>query len=114
MQLDTGDRKGTYDLPFNDLIYRSHSVHRANFDPNEVQLSKLLNIKTGGCPEDCSYCSQSSQASGLAASKLMKLEEVMSEARQAKKTVLLDIAWELLGAARRRGMRRQSFPWSMA
>jgi len=80
--LETG--RAIYDLPFNDLIYRSHSLHRTNFDPNEVQLSKLLNIKTGGCPEDCSYCSQSVQASGLAASKLMKLEEVMSEARKAK------------------------------
>lgn len=80
--LETG--RAIYDLPFNDLIYRAHSVHRTNFDPNEVQLSKLLNIKTGGCPEDCSYCSQSTKASGLVASKLMKLEEVMSEARKAK------------------------------
>jgi len=75
-----------YDLPFNDLLYRSHGIHRANFDPNEVQLSKLLNIKTGGCPEDCGYCSQSAHASGLAASKLMKLDDVMSEARKAKES----------------------------
>lgn len=75
-----------YDLPFNDLLYRSHGVHRANFDPNEVQLSKLLNIKTGGCREDCGYCSQSAHASGLAASKLMKLDDVMSEARKAKES----------------------------
>lgn len=78
--------RALYDLPFNDLLYRSHSVHRANFDPNQVQLSKLLNIKTGGCPEDCAYCSQSAHASGVAASKLMKLDDVMSEARKAKES----------------------------
>jgi biotin synthase len=80
--LDTA--RALYDLPFNDLIYRSHTVHRTNFDANSVQLSKLLNIKTGGCPEDCGYCSQSAHhASGLTASKLMKLEDVVSEARKA-------------------------------
>lgn len=74
-----------YDLPFNDLLYRSHSIHRTNFDPNRVQLSKLLNIKTGGCPEDCGYCSQSAHhASGLTASKLMALQDVISEAHKAK------------------------------
>ncbi|MFJ6324802.1 MULTISPECIES: biotin synthase BioB [unclassified Rhizobium] len=74
-----------YDLPFNDLLFKSHSAHRANFDPNSIQLSKLLNIKTGGCPEDCGYCSQSAHhASGLKASKLMGLEDVMIEARKAK------------------------------
>ena len=74
-----------YRLPFNDLLFRAQSVHRQNFDPNRVQLSKLLNIKTGGCPEDCGYCSQSSHHStGLAASKLMDVEEVVAEARRAK------------------------------
>lgn len=74
-----------YDLPFNDLLYRSHSIYRVNFDPNRVQLSKLLNIKTGGCPEDCGYCSQSAHhSSGVAASKLMKLQDVISEAHKAK------------------------------
>ncbi|TCL64134.1 biotin synthase BioB [Rhizobium sp. BK251] len=73
-----------YDLPFNDLLYQSHTVHRTNFDANRVQLSKLLNIKTGGCPEDCGYCSQSAHhASGVTASKLMKLQDVVSEARKA-------------------------------
>lgn len=75
-----------YDLPFNDLLYRAQSVHRANFNPNEVQLSKLLNIKTGGCPEDCGYCSQSAHVSGIAASKMMKLDDVMLEARKAKES----------------------------
>ncbi|GAA5662109.1 biotin synthase BioB [Brucella intermedia] len=74
-----------YDLPFNDLLFEAQSVHRANFDPNRVQLSKLLNIKTGGCPEDCGYCSQSAHhASGLKASKLVSLDTVLEEARKAK------------------------------
>ncbi|MBT3745357.1 MAG: biotin synthase, partial [Candidatus Thioglobus sp.] len=50
-----------FDLPFNDLLFKAHSIHRENFDPNKVQVSSLLNIKTGACPEDCSYCSQSSK-----------------------------------------------------
>ncbi|PPQ28211.1 biotin synthase BioB [Rhodopila globiformis] len=74
-----------YALPFNDLLFKAHSVHRANFDPNRIQVSKLLNIKTGGCPEDCGYCSQSAHyASGLAASRLMQPEQVIAEARKAK------------------------------
>jgi biotin synthase len=74
-----------YRLPFNDLLFKAQSVHRRHFDPNRVQLSKLLNIKTGGCPEDCGYCSQSSHhATGLAASKLMEVERVVAEARKAK------------------------------
>jgi biotin synthase len=74
-----------YDLPFNDLLFRAHTVHRANFDPNTVQLSRLLSIKTGGCPEDCGYCSQSAHyPTGLKASKLMEVERVIAEARQAK------------------------------
>jgi biotin synthase len=74
-----------YRRPFNDLLFQAHSVHRQHFDPNRVQLSKLLNIKTGGCPEDCGYCSQSSHHStGLAASKLMDVETIVAEARKAR------------------------------
>jgi biotin synthase len=74
-----------YHLPFNDLLFRAQAVHRQHFDPNRVQLSRLLNIKTGGCPEDCGYCSQSSHhATGLAASKLMDVETIVTEARKAK------------------------------
>jgi biotin synthase len=74
-----------YRLPFNDLLFRAQTVHRQHFDPNRVQLSKLLNIKTGGCPEDCGYCSQSSHHStGLPASKLMDVETIVAEARKAK------------------------------
>ena len=74
-----------YKQPFNDLLFRAHAIHREHFDPNRVQLSRLLNIKTGGCPEDCGYCSQSSHhATGLAASKLMDVEKIVAEARKAK------------------------------
>ena len=74
-----------FDLPFNDLIFEAQTIHRKFFNPNEVQLCQLLSIKTGGCPEDCGYCSQSAFAeSDLGASKLMAVEEVLSEARKAK------------------------------
>jgi biotin synthase len=81
------DAWAIYQLPFNDLLFRAQSTHRQHFDPNRVQLSRLLNIKTGGCPEDCGYCSQSSHhATGLAASKLMDTEAVVAEARKAKQS----------------------------
>jgi biotin synthase len=74
-----------YQLPFNDLLFRAQSVHRRHFDPNRVQLSRLLNIKTGGCPEDCGYCSQSSHhTTGVGASKLMDVDTIVAEARRAK------------------------------
>jgi biotin synthase len=74
-----------FDLPFADLIFRAQSVHRQNFDANEVQISTLLSIKTGGCPEDCGYCSQSaSHETGLRASKLMAIEAVLKDAKAAK------------------------------
>jgi biotin synthase len=74
-----------YELPFNDLLFKAQTVHRQNFDPNRIQLSRLLSIKTGGCPEDCGYCSQSvHHATGLTASKLMEVERVVAEARKAR------------------------------
>ncbi|MEQ9518277.1 MAG: biotin synthase BioB [Parvibaculum sp.] len=72
-------------LPFNDLIFEAQTVHRLWFKPNEVQKSMLLSIKTGGCAEDCSYCSQSaSYETGLSASKMMEVEKVLAGARRAK------------------------------
>ena len=72
-------------LPFADLLFRAQSVHRAHFDANQVQTSTLLSIKTGGCPEDCGYCSQSAKnETGLKASKLMDVEAVLADARAAK------------------------------
>ncbi len=73
------------DLPFPDLLFQAQTIHRANFDPTRVQLSTLLSIKTGGCPEDCGYCAQSlHHQTGLPASKLMPLDEVLARAREAK------------------------------
>jgi len=77
--------KALYALPFPDLIFRAQTVHRMYFDPAEVQISTLLSIKTGGCPEDCGYCPQSAlHDTGLPASKLMEVEKVLAEARAAK------------------------------
>ena len=71
--------------PFNDLIFQAQKIHRQNFDPNQVQLITLMNIKTGGCPEDCAYCPQSAHYdTGLHAEKLLDLDEVLSQARVAK------------------------------
>lgn len=72
-------------LPFPELMFRAMNTHREHFDPTKVQISTLLSIKTGGCPEDCGYCSQSaSHDTGLKASKLMAVEKVLEEARVAK------------------------------
>jgi biotin synthase len=72
-------------LPFPELMFRAQAVHRANFDPCQVQISTLLSIKTGGCPEDCGYCPQAAAyETGTKAGKLMAVEAVLAEARAAK------------------------------
>jgi biotin synthase len=74
-----------FNLPFSDLMFQAQTVHRANFDPNEVQVSTLCSIKTGACPEDCKYCPQSARYdTGLEKEKLMKVEAVIEEAKAAK------------------------------
>ena len=74
-----------FDLPFNDLLFKAHSIHRQNFDPNQVQVSTLLSIKTGACPEDCKYCPQSARYNtGLQRERLMEVEAVVAKAQQAK------------------------------
>jgi len=74
-------------LPFADLLYKAQTIHRRYHDPNEIQLSTLLSIKTGGCPEDCSYCPQSARYNtGLEVEQLMPLDEVVAEALKAKTT----------------------------
>ena len=79
------DVEALYDLPFLDLLFAAQRVHREHFDPNEIQLSTLLSIKTGGCPEDCAYCPQSASFdTGVEASKLMPLAEVVQAAQAAK------------------------------
>jgi len=72
-------------LPFNDLLFRAHAVHREHHDPNAVQVSTLLSIKTGGCPEDCAYCPQAQRYdTGVQAQKLLEIDEVLARARAAK------------------------------
>ncbi len=108
-------------LPFNDLLARAHDVHRAHHDANAVQVSTLLSIKTGGCPEDCAYCPQSARyATGVKAEKLMPLDAVVEKAKQAKAAgatrFCMGAAWrspkdrdvekvaEMVGAVRALGM----------
>jgi biotin synthase len=80
-----GEIAALFALPFAELMFRAQAIHRAHFDPSEVQISTLLSIKTGGCPEDCGYCSQSSKHdTGLKATKLMDVEAVLADARAAK------------------------------
>jgi biotin synthase len=74
-----------FQLPFNDLVFRAHSIHRENFDANAVQISTLLSIKTGACPEDCAYCPQSAHfKTDLDVERLKPLDEVVEGACQAK------------------------------
>ena len=74
-----------YELPFAELVFRAQAIHRRHFAPGEVQLSTLLSIKTGGCPEDCAYCPQSARYdTDVKAEKLMDLAAVLNEARAAK------------------------------
>ena len=77
--------RALFALPFPDLMFEAQRIHRLHFDPCEVQISTLLSIKTGGCPEDCAYCPQSVHYdTGVKAEKLMSLPAVLAEARAAK------------------------------
>jgi len=110
-----------FDAPFADLLFHAQSVHRAHFDPNQVQISRLVSIKTGGCPEDCGYCSQSAHyKTGIKPTKLMALEDVVAAARAAKaagtQRLCLGAAWrsprardlelvcEMIGAIKAEGL----------
>ena len=76
-----------FDLPFNDLLFQAQTIHRRNFDANQVQVSTLLSIKTGACPEDCGYCSQSASSdTALEREKLLPLDEVISAAKAARES----------------------------
>jgi len=73
------------DMPFNDLLFKAQTIQRENFDPNEVQISTLLSIKTGACPEDCGYCSQSAKHdTSLEKERLLPLQDVIDQAAEAK------------------------------
>jgi len=79
--------KSIFTMPFNDLLFHAQTIHRQNFNPNEVQTSTLLSIKTGACPEDCAYCPQSGHYNtGLSKEQLMAIDEVLDNARKAKQT----------------------------
>ncbi len=85
MAYRVADVEALFALPFNDLLFQAHSTHRRHFDPNAVQVSTLLSIKTGGCSEDCGYCSQSARYyTGIDNEGLMPLDEVLAAARAAK------------------------------
>ena len=76
-----------YNMPFNDLMFKAQTVHRTHFDPNYVQVSTLLSIKTGACPEDCKYCPQSARYdTGLEKERLMEIEKVIQRAKEARAT----------------------------
>jgi len=80
-----GEVEALFALPFNDLLFAAQSLHRQYFDPNQVQVSTLLSIKTGACPEDCAYCPQSNRfETGLESEKLMEVEQVLEQARAAR------------------------------
>jgi biotin synthase len=79
--------RALFELPMNDLLFQAQSVHRQHFNPNEVQVSTLLSIKTGSCPEDCKYCPQSAHYNtGLEKQRLMEVEAVLNKAKQAKES----------------------------
>ena len=76
-----------YAMPFNDLLFKAQVIHRQHFDPNQVQVSTLLSIKTGACPEDCKYCPQSARYdTGLEKERLLEIEKVIERAKEAKQT----------------------------
>ena len=76
-----------YQLPMNDLLFKAQTIHRQHFEPNQVQTSTLMSIKTGACPEDCAYCPQSGHHNtGLSKEQLVALEKVVAAAKQAKET----------------------------
>ena len=80
------DIEALYHLPFNDLIYKAQTIHRENHDPNIIQVSTLMSIKTGGCPEDCKYCSQSIRYdTDINLEKTLPLVDIIKQAQEAKK-----------------------------
>ncbi len=84
-KISLAEIEALFELPFSDLLFRAQTVHRLHFNPNEVQLSTLISIKTGGCPEDCGYCPQAARYhTGVENQALLPLETVLEAARAAK------------------------------
>ena len=95
------EAEALFALPFSDLMFQAQTAHRVHFDPNEVQVSTLLSIKTGGCSEDCGYCSQSKRHhTGLEQENLLALETVVDKAKAAKTRAPRVFAWVRRGADR--------------
>lgn len=87
-----------FEKPLLDLLFEAQQVHRQHFDPRQVQVSTLLSIKTGACPEDCKYCPQSSRyKTGLETERLMEVEQVLDSARKAKQAGSTRFAWARRG-----------------
>ena len=84
MPVTLSEVEALFARPFNDLLFEAHSIHRRHFNPNQVQLSSLLSIKTGGCAEDCAYCPQSAQHGAMDDEPLLPLSAVLAAARAAK------------------------------
>tara|TARA_B100001063_G_scaffold131985_1_gene123344 strand:+ start:1213 stop:2136 length:924 start_codon:yes stop_codon:yes gene_type:complete len=85
--METADIEKLYRLPFNDLIFKAHSIHREHHDPNKIQVSTLMSIKTGGCPEDCKYCPQSIKYNtDVEIEKLLSVDDVIDQAKAAKES----------------------------
>ena len=108
-----GEIQDLFKLPLNDLLYRAHTIHRAYWQPNQVQLSTLLSIKTGGCPEDCKYCAQSSHYdTGLEADKLLDIDAVRQAAEAASQPARRGFAWVRRGANSKIAMSKKWLSWS--
>jgi biotin synthase len=102
------DIESLLNAPFNDLIYRAQSVHRQYHDANGVQLSTLISVKTGGCPEDCGYCPQAARYhTGVENQDLLSLDEVVSAASAAKAKGASRFCMGLPGAARNSAISRK-------
>ncbi|VTN15146.1 Biotin synthase [Raoultella terrigena] len=90
-----------FNKPLLDLLFEAQQIHRQHFDPRQVQVSTLLSIKTGACPEDCKYCPQSARyKTGLESERLMEVEQVLESARQAKNAGSTVSAWARRGRIR--------------
>jgi biotin synthase len=102
-----------FELSFPELMARAGAVHREHFDPRQVQVSTLLSIKTGGCPEDCAYCPQAARYNtGLKAHKLLTVEEVVERRRRPRPRGPRAFAWAPPGVRPRTRIWRKSRRWS--
>ena len=103
-----------YAMPFNDLLFKAQVVHRQHFDPNQVQVSTLLSIKTGACPEDCKYCPQSARYdTGLEKERLLEIEKVMNALKKPNKPALLVFVWARPGVTLKSAICLTLPKWSL-